>query len=182
MKQTGLPPRTIRLSAGFSLLVSLAACGGDMSDLDQYIQQVKARPAAPIEPIPEIKPYIRFIYPGHELDPFDESILAPASIPDNDSGISPDPNRIPEFLENFPLDSLNMVGTLHQNGQLWALIRIPDGAVHRVRSGNYIGKNHGKILKIEETRVTLQEIVDDGLGGFKERNNAIALSDSASKQ
>lgn len=181
MKQTSWLRKTIKLSAGFSLLVSLAACGGDMSDLDQYMQKVKARPAATIDPIPEIKPYVRFIYPGHELDPFDETILAPDGSPEDDNAISPNPDRTPEFLESFPLDSLSMVGTLYQGGQLWALIRIPDGAVHRVRTDNYLGKNHGKIIKIEDTRVTLQEIVDNGFGGFKERNNAIALSDPANQ-
>ncbi len=50
--------------------VMLTACGQDMSDLNRYINEVKARPAKPIEPIPVIKPYMRFIYPGHDLDNF----------------------------------------------------------------------------------------------------------------
>ncbi len=83
----------IKLSAGFSLLLSLTACNKDMSDLEQYVQTVKAKPAAPIEPIPEIKPYVRFIYPGHELDPFDSKILAPDASPEAGSTIMPDPNR-----------------------------------------------------------------------------------------
>lgn len=167
----------IKLSAGFSLLVSLTACNQDMSDLEQYVQTVKARPAAPIEPIPEIKPYVRFIYPGHELNPFDSQILAPEKAPDTDNTVMPDPNRVPEFLEGFPLDGLRMAGTINQNGALWALIRIPDGAVYRAKAGNYLGKNHGKITKVEETRVSVQEIVENGFGGYKERDNSIALSD-----
>ena len=167
----------IKFLTGFSLLLSLTACNSDMSDLEQYVQSVKAKPAAPIDPIPEIKPYVRFIYPGHELNPFDAKILAPDTVADPGSAIMPDPNRVPEFLEGFPLDSLRMVGTLNQNGALWALIRIPDGAIHRARAGNYLGKNHGKINKVEETKVTVQEVVENGFGGFKERENAIALSD-----
>lgn len=167
----------IKLSAGFCLLVSMTACSRDMGDLNQYVQTVKAKPAAPIEPIPEIKPYVRFIYPGHELDPFDSKILAPDKAPDAESTITPDPNRVPEFLESFPLDGLRMVGTINQNGALWALIRIPDGAVHRAKAGNYLGKNNGKITTVEETRVSLQEIVENGFGGYKERDNSIALSD-----
>lgn len=167
----------IKLSAGLSLLVSLAACSKDMSDLNQYIQTVKAKPAAVIEPIPEIKPYVRFIYPGHELDPFDSKILAPDTKPEAGSAIAPDKDRIPEFLESFPLDSLRMVGTINQSGALWALIRIPDGAVHRVKAGNYLGKNYGKVTKVEETRVSVQEVIENGFGGYKERDNSIALSD-----
>ncbi|OQX10216.1 MAG: pilus assembly protein PilP [Thiothrix lacustris] len=167
----------IKLLAGVSLLLSLAACDNGMSDLEQYVQSVKAKPAAPVDPIPEIKPYVRFIYPGHELNPFDSKILAPDTVTDPGSTIMPDANRVPEFLEGFPLDSLRMVGTLNQNGALWALIRIPDGAIHRASAGNYLGKNHGKINKVEETKVMVQEIVENGFGGFKERENAIALSD-----
>lgn len=168
---------SMKLFAGLSLLITLSACHSDMSDLEQYVKTVKAKPPSPIDPIPEIKPYVRFIYPGHELDPFDSKILAPDNAAEAGSTVKPDPNRVPEFLEGFPLDSLRMVGTVNQNGSLWALIRIPDGAVQRARAGNYLGKNYGKISKVEETKVSVQEIVENGFGGFKERENAIALSD-----
>ena len=167
----------LKVSAGLSILMLLSACNSDGNDLEQYVQTVKANPPVPIDPIPEVKPYVRFIYPGHELDPFDPKILAPDTATDAGNTIMPDPNHIPEFLESFPLDSLKMVGTINQSGSLWALIRIPDGAVHRARAGNYLGKNHGKINKVEETKVNVQEIVENGFGGFKERENAIALSD-----
>lgn len=167
----------IKLLVGVNLLLSLSGCHDDTSDLSHYIAKVKARAPAPIEPIPEVKPYVRFIYPGHELSPFDPKILAPDKNGQPESGVMPDANRVPEFLEGFPLDSLRMVGTVYQGNDLWALIRIPDGTIHRVRAGNYLGKNHGKITKVEEMRVTLQELVDNGFGGYKERENAIALSD-----
>lgn len=172
--------RGIKLSAGLCLLASLTACSQDSSDLQQYITAVKARSPAPIEPIPEIKPYVRFIYPGHEVDPFDADMLKPEKAPNTDGGVSPDPNRVPEFLESFPLDSLRMVGTVNQGKDLWALIRIPDGAVHRVKVGNYMGKNHGKVTKVEDTRVDLLELVENGFGGYKEQENSIALSDNDS--
>ncbi|HRJ51725.1 MAG TPA: pilus assembly protein PilP [Candidatus Thiothrix moscowensis] len=170
----------IKLSAGLVLLASLAGCTQDSTDLDQYMASVKARPPAQIEPIPEIKPYVRFIYPGHDIDPFDADILKPDVAPGADGGVSPDPNRVPEFLEGFPLDGLRMVGTVYQGKDLWALIRIPDGAVHRVKVGNYMGKNHGKVTKVEETKVALLELVENGFGGYKEQENTIALSDDLS--
>lgn len=174
--------KVIKPLAGLALVLSMVACDQNMNDLEQYIQEVKARPAKPLEPIPEMKPYARFVYPRHELNPFDPKILAPEKAGNKGGNdIAPDPNRTPEFLENFPLDGLRMVGTVHQQGALWALIRIPDGAVHRAKVGNYLGKNHGKITKIEETRVTLMEIVENGFGGYKERENSIALSETTTK-
>lgn len=167
----------IKFWVGVGLLLSVTACTRDNADLLAYMAEVKARPETPIEPIPEMKPYLRFIYPGHEVNPFDPKILAPDKQPAQGSGVMPDANRAREFLEGFPLDSLRMVGTVNQGKELWALIRIPDGAVHRVRAGNYLGKNHGKVLKVEELKVTLQELVENGFGGYKERENTIALSD-----
>ena len=167
----------IKFLAGIGLLLSLSGCNDDTSDLSSYMTEVKARVPAPIEPIPEMKPYVRFIYPGHDISPFDSKILAPDKGPQPTGVVMPDANRVPEFLEGFPLDSLRMVGTVNQGKDMWALIRIPDGAVHRVRAGNYLGKNHGKVTKVEEMRVALQELVENGFGGYKEQENAIALTD-----
>lgn len=173
--------KSLKIGLSFSLALLLTACFNNTEDLQAYITQVKARPPAPIEPIPEIKPYVRFIYPGHDIDPFDSKILAPDNSADTTSSIAPDPNRMPEFLESFPLDSLRMVGTVNQDNTLWTLIRIPDGAVHRVKTGNYMGKNYGKIVKIEERTITLQEIIENGFGGYKEQENSIALSEQKEK-
>lgn len=170
----------VKLAACCGVLASLSACNSDMGDLERYAASVKARPAAPIEPIPAIKPYVRFAYPSHTVDPFDPKILAPAAAP-NAKGIVPDPNRQPEFLEGFPLDGLRMVGTVYQDKDLWALIRIPDGSVYRVHAGSYMGKNQGKITKVEDTRVSLQELVENGFGGYKEQENSIALTEPDKK-
>lgn len=157
-------------------VLMLAGCGDNMSDLHSYMNEVKARPPSPIEPIPAIKPYVRFIYPGHDADPFDNSILEAKTVAEIPESVLVDKNRVPEFLESFPLDSLRMVGTVFKEKELWALIRIPDGAVHRVKSGNYIGKNHGKITGIKDVGLTLSEITDNGFGGYKEHDNELAIS------
>jgi type IV pilus assembly protein PilP len=70
-----------------------------------------------------------------------------------------------------------MVGTLERNGDSWALVRMSDTTIHRVKPGNYLGENHGKIVEITESEVELTEIVPDGLGGWMERQAALALSE-----
>lgn len=160
----------------------LTGCSNDLSDLEAYVEKVRIREPAPIEPLPTIKPYVRFIYPNHENDPFslanvEHEVAETATV----SSVKVDDNRTPEFLEGYPLDSLKMVGTVRQNNELWALIQIPGGAIHRVHRGNYVGQNRGKITNIEEAKIDLLEVVENGSGGFKEQENAIALFDPKTK-
>jgi type IV pilus assembly protein PilP len=87
----------------------------------------------------------------------------------------PDPNRPREFLEQFPLDTLRMVGTLEAGGSFFGLVQDKDGLVHRVLPGNHLGQNDGKIQRITQSSIELVEIVPDGLGGYFERPAAVAL-------
>jgi type IV pilus assembly protein PilP len=93
------------------------------------------------------------------------------------STVRPDESRPREFLEQFTFDSLAMVGTLARGGTDWALVRDPDGGIHRVRLGNYLGRNHGKIVELTETYIGVVEIVTDGTtDGWVERPRTIELS------
>ena len=86
----------------------------------------------------------------------------------------PDPHPAEE-LERYPLDSLRLLGTLEHGGARWALVRSPDGVVHRVRSGNYLGRNNGKVLYVAEDRITLTEVVWSEARGWEDRAAAMAL-------
>lgn len=147
------------------------------TDLEAYIQEVKGR--APGEPpsIPQITAYKPYAYPGHDRDPFDQTVVAQKVQTQSVTAgnVQVDHNRVKEYLESFPLDTLNMVGTLQQNDALWALVQTPDGTIQRVRSGNYVGQNHGKVENINSTTIRLIEIVPDGFGGHMESPAAISL-------
>jgi type IV pilus assembly protein PilP len=158
----------------------LVGCGRDIRDLQAYVAEVKMRKPPGIEPLPEIKPYEMFEYQAEHLrNPFDPSAIAgqPTGEQVASSDVSPDPNRTPEFLEGFPLDTLRMVGTLEQSGRLWALIKTPDATIQRVAQGNYMGQNNGKITLISDASIKLMEIVPDGFGGWRERESLVALSE-----
>ena len=176
-------PLQSRHTALALLLISavlVGGCAGDMADLEDYANEVKARKGAPIDPIPEIKPFERFEYPEHTVDPFDTKLVATAPpVPTGAaaSKIEIDLNRPREFLESFPLDTLRLVGTLEQGGTLWALIRTADGTIQRVTLGNYMGQNFGKIIRIDDSEVVLREIVPDGFGGYQEKRTSVALSE-----
>lgn len=156
----------------------LSGCNNSIEDLDDYFVSQRSKQSAPIEPIPEVKPYLRYVYPEHEKDPFDIAMLAPETDTKKiiESGIDLDTTRVPEFLEGFPLDGLKMVGTVEKDSILWALIKIPDGAVQSVKAGNYMGQNYGKIISITDATMEMKETVPNGLGGYKERDFTMALS------
>jgi type IV pilus assembly protein PilP len=172
----------LRVSAallGIPLCLTLSACaGGTMDDLVDYVAKIKARKSRQIAPLPEIKVPEFYVYrSSKERDPFApfvEEEPEPVAIASN-SGITPPENHIREELEYFPLDSLRMVGTLEMRDDVWALITAPDGAVHRIRTGNYVGKNYGKVTLVADDRLELLEIVPDGMGGWQERSAKMDL-------
>lgn len=168
--------RKLLLSLG---LLTLFGCANhDMGDLHDYVNEVKSRPASGIEPIPEIKQVIGFVYTAkNRRDPFTPSAEeANATESVLDAGVRPDPNRRKEELESYSLDSLRMVGTLEQEEQTWGLVQTSDGTIHRVAPGNYMGQNDGRITRISEERIELIELVPTG-SGFLEKEAAVALGE-----
>jgi len=158
--------------------VALGACGGANDDLRTYIDDIKARPGGRIEPLPQVQPAPTFTYePGARRSPFAPD--APQRRVSNDPNAveGPDPNRTREFLEQFPLDTLKMVGTLADRRASFGLVQTADGLVHRVAVGNHMGQNYGRIVSISDSEIQLVEIISDGLGGYLERPAAIALAD-----
>lgn len=156
-------------------LLILSACidDGDQ-DLRQWVGEVKARPATGIEPLPEIRPYEAFIYSaGHLRSPFlsarPEAIGELGSLENCSSDVRPDPNRVREELEDYALQSLEMVGSMSQAGTAWALIKQDSGSIHRVQVGNHLGLNHGQIVNISEQNLQLMEIVPNGQGCWEAR-------------
>lgn len=157
-----------------TLLALLAAgCGGDMDDLMTYVDEVKARPGGRIDPLPQIKPYQTFNYDaGSRRSPFVQE-TGPSS--GQLAGPRPDVSRPKEYLEGFPLDTLNMVGTLEREGRTYGLVQTQDGLVHRVLPGNYIGQNDGRVVGVSTAGIEVEELVPDGIGGFFKRSAAISL-------
>ena len=183
--------RTLFPLALLAAALLLAGCSRDMDDLVQYAQDIKARKTKNIEPIPQPKPYEPFEYvasikdpkSGEEnprRDPFlptlqarEAQALAGAT---GEGALKPDTNRPKEPLEEFTLDSLRMVGTITKQKTMFALIKAPDTVVHMVQVGDHMGQNFGKVIGINETEVTLMEIIPNGLGGWQERQASVAVA------
>ncbi len=168
--------RSITRVATLALLVlatTLGACAGGMTELQERVAEAKKRPGGRIQPLPEIKPYETFNYdPAGMRSPFEPSDPSAGA----QGGLRPDSTRTREFLEQYSLDTLRMVGTLRRGGNVYGLVQTKDGLVHRVAVGNYLGQADGHIIVIAEAKISLIEIVPDGLGGFMERPAALALA------
>lgn len=161
-------------------LMALGGCDRDMSDLADYVDDVNAKPGQPVAPLLAFE-----LTPGREYssgglrDPF-----APLFTPDPpdlcaapDACPPPPPRGNPEELEAYPLDALRMVGLLQSGTQPWGLVRSPDGVIHRVRAGNYVGRNNGKITSISDTGIRLRETVLSG-GVWHDREARLAFAGS----
>jgi type IV pilus assembly protein PilP len=152
----------------------LSACDPGKRDLENYVADVKQRPAPPLDPLPVMKQFETFVYGAQELrDPF--SVPQRAEDIARSDGPRPDPERRKEVLETFPLDGLDMVGTLGVGNEQLALIMDPSRVVHRVRAGNYLGQSDGRIVAIREDGLEIVELVPDGSGGWLERPARLAL-------
>ena len=148
---------------------------GDAPNLEKWMTDVRARPAEPLEPLPVMQQFETFEYSAQGLrDPFSDAWVNP----DGGNALRPDPNRRKEPLEAFPLDSLDMVGTLGSARNLVALLMAPDKVTYRVQPGAYVGQSDGRVTAVYEDRIELVELVPDGAGGWLERPAQIALEDN----
>lgn len=167
-----------RLRQGLILLLSLflGACGGgDFADIETYMSEVDARPKGAIEPLPPFEQVQPFAYSASaKRQPFEPPVLVRAVERKDGVKVKPNLDRVKQYLEQFPISELAMVGTLSQQS-LFALIRDPEGGVHKVQVGDYVGTDHGRITSIEEVEIQLMEIVSDGTGGWVERARTVAL-------
>ncbi|WP_133500661.1 pilus assembly protein PilP [Lysobacter terrigena] len=164
------------------LVAALAGCArgvtstpGDAPNLEKWVAEVRARPAPPLDPLPVMQQFETFEYAAQSLrDPFNRAFTDDGS----GNGPRPDSARRKQPLEAFPLDSLDMVGSLGKGAGLTALVMAPDKVTYRVRAGDYMGQSDGRVTGVFEDRIELVELVPDGAGGWLERPATLALDDN----
>ncbi|HCS27252.1 MAG TPA: pilus assembly protein PilP [Spongiibacteraceae bacterium] len=171
-----------KLTVVIAASIFLSACGGGSAyrDIDLFMDETKARPVGQIPPIPPFKAYKAFNYSASGLrSPFVRPVEAKqVARLSGSASVKPDFNRKQEYLEQFSLDSMRMVGSLEIDGVRWALIRDSENSVHRVRRGNFLGRNHGRIIESNENHIVIIEIVSDGAEGWVERPRTLEIKTS----
>jgi type IV pilus assembly protein PilP len=156
--------------------LALASCSGEQhSDLRQFVKDSDSMPRGRIPPLPEVKPYEPFEYAAFDLlDPFVARKIEP---PKSAKGDPRPPGHRKGPLEAFPLENLKMVGTLSQKTEVFALIKTPDNNLYRVRAGDFMGQNFGRITDISESAVKLKELIQDSGNDWKEEERLLLLQD-----
>lgn len=171
--------RSMRLAGLGLAMFALVGCGrsvergpGDVSDLQEWTANVRSRPAPALPPLPVMREFENYEYASHDLrDPFSDAFRT-----DGGSGLSPDADRRKQPLEEFPLDSLKMVGSMSRpGGALFGLVMTTQNVTHRVSVGDYMGQSDGRVVSLSADRIELVELVPDGAGGWLERPAALAL-------
>ena len=169
--------RKFALVSLLMMLLLVSACQKkEKESLSRFIADASKLKASEIEPLPNLKPVENFAYSAQEFDdPFDVENLKPRKVVSARSGVGPDTNRRREPLENYPLDSLKMVGTLFRENDERAIILTPEGAVQTVVVGKFMGQNYGRIVSIDENEIVVKEQVLNSAGTWVGRDASIKV-------
>jgi type IV pilus assembly protein PilP len=151
---------------------AVGGCSSKDEDLRKFIETTKKQQGGKVQSLPEITAYETYAYESSEM----RSPFMPGGSGNAGGAVRPDVRRNPEFLENFSLDTLRMVGTLRLADRTYGLVKTKDGLVHRVLPGNYMGQASGKVIEITPSKISVVEIVPDGAGGYMERPAALVLN------
>lgn len=169
-----------RLIACLLLGSLLVACSADMDELNQWMEQQKREAKPTIRPLVPPKKFLPQPYEASAgVDPYSAQKLSVAIKQESalpNSLLSAEMNRRREPLESYPLDSLSMVGSMMRQGQRYALLRA-DNLLYRVKGGEHLGLNFGRVTKISETDITLREVVQDAAGEWVERTSTLQLQE-----
>jgi len=166
------------------IAAGLSACNSDQGDLQRWMAEQRAQVKPSVPRITEPKKFTPQAYTeASAFEPFNmlkltQALRRESAQPSTSELIAPELARRKEALEAFPLDSMAMVGSMNRNGQPVALVRV-DKLLYKVRVGEYLGLNYGRITRINETEVALREIVQDAAGEWIERVATLQLQESA---
>ncbi len=172
---------------GVSLSIAiLAGCGASTEDdIRQWMLEERNQTKPQVKPIAVPKQFAPESYTNTAaIEPFSNLKLTQAlkrdssQVTANGALVAPELARRKEPLEAFPLDAMSMVGSVLKAGQPVALVKV-DSLLYQVKLGNYLGQNYGRVTKVNETEVTLREIVQDAVGEWIERVATLQLKEGS---
>ncbi|WP_227369018.1 pilus assembly protein PilP [Halomonas sp. M20] len=161
------------------LMLALAGCSdSNLAGLERQLDLLQSRSTGQVVPLPQTPLYQPVIY-GQVADrsPFMVQRSDVEQARNVKTELAPDRRRSKDALEAYALESLILVGILRTDGRNSALIRDPEGGIHRLYVGEHLGTDFGRVTHIDERSLQLLEIVPNGQGGWIERRGNLALND-----
>ncbi|MGZ3181150.1 MAG: pilus assembly protein PilP [Telluria sp.] len=174
--------RRARLGATLLLGLLLGGCSdNDVREVQAWMDKTRAETQPHVAPLSEPKAFIPYAYTATDAtDPFSQNKLLvelARQAASSSSKFKPDMERRKELLENYPLDTMRMVGVIEKGGVTYGLIQI-DSAVHQVRTGQHLGQNYGLVTGVTDTAISIKETVQDAAGEWVERMAKLELQDA----
>ena len=170
----------MRIFSALAVALLVAASGAEehidlKEELDQLTKDLRGR----VDPLPQVRPYEPVPYTAEGvIDPFRPErieVAAQRGAPSASASlIEEQKKRPPEPLEAFPLESIQMLGTITQNKDTFALVKAGPN-LYRVKKGNYMGQNFGVITAIDEGQISVKELVQDSTGDWVERMSSLQM-------
>lgn len=161
-----------------AILAILAGCKANNESLSDFVSQVEAKARKDIE---QLTPSIDFVaarYQQHEQrPPFvlpKEAIVQNQPIAKKDCW-QPRVRSKTGKLEKYPLSKLRLKGVMGSGSSVSGLVQTPSGNVVKIKNGQFIGLNNGRVTKVTNKYVLINETLPDGLGCWHKRNVKLAL-------
>ena len=162
----------------------LSGCiDAQLGSLAQQLEQIRQVPGAQqplvVPRVPEYQP-VAYVHGGSRSPFLAPDAVTGLSVPAQTVSyeLAPDTSREPEPLEQFSLQELRLVGMLKMNDRQRALIRTPEGDVVSVNEGNYIGPDYGRIVRIDDTHIEIDERIFNQTSGWQIRDVTLAIGDN----
>ena len=146
------------LYTGCIIIGCLTACTDSSSEtIRTFVSTTQQQPIRTPPPLPSLEPIAPIAYRAQgRRDPFSPQQRTAATTKPTDQP-KPSNNRQPSVLERYAVADLRMVGTISKNQTSWGLLESPDGIVHRVVVGDYVGTHQGRIQAIHTDKVIVLE-------------------------
>ncbi|WP_087020793.1 pilus assembly protein PilP [Thaumasiovibrio subtropicus] len=165
-----------------AILVLLGGCKANDESIPEKVMQIRARATAKVEPLPDEFVYSPLpFYAASGREPFTRPIAvrATATVMEVDCW-QPDLTRSPQKLEQFSIDTLAVKGIIGDSATRWALVQTPEGSLEKIRAGQFMGLNRGRVKHVTEFGIEVQESLPDGLGCWQQRSLKLAVNQPVS--
>ncbi len=170
-----MPLKPISLIVASALLIG---CQANTDSLSDFVQQTELQARQKVEQLEPASEFMPMPYTQRmDRSPF---LLPLEALVQNQPKTKKDCWQ-PSYraksgrLERFPISKLRLKGVMGSSGSISGLIQTPNGSVMKVKVGQYMGLNHGKVTRIENKYVLVKETIPDGLGCWQRRNVKLAL-------